>query len=196
MMSAIPSRHMSSRGTSQLPERRCSSRRWPQHASWRCGWCTHGRSSAFSARRSPHWSRRRTAQTCRQHYQVEIKASTLTPTLCQHHCREPPFFIAVSMAAPSLTLMQTSAVLAVLNGRSAGWGVQRRTEAGASALDVMRMHRWHTACGAALNGDVLGHLAGDARGDMPHRRRTAFRRSNRARKRTATSAGCRTVAPH
>jgi membrane glycosyltransferase len=55
-----------------------------------------------------------------------------------------------TLIAPSLMLMQTSAVLAVLSGRSADWGVQRRIEAGASVLNVMRMHRWHTACGAAL----------------------------------------------
>ena len=55
--------------------------------------------------------------------------------------------ICATLVAPVLMVTQTAAVLAILAGRDAGWGAQRRTGAGAAFRDVLRQHRWHLAWG-------------------------------------------------
>lgn len=55
--------------------------------------------------------------------------------------------ICATLVAPVLMLTQSSAVLAILASRDAGWGAQRRTGSDASFRHVLRQHRWHLAWG-------------------------------------------------
>lgn len=55
--------------------------------------------------------------------------------------------ICATLTAPILMVTQTAAVLAIVAGRDAGWGAQRRSGAHAPFTAFLRQHRWHLAWG-------------------------------------------------
>ena len=55
--------------------------------------------------------------------------------------------ICATLTAPILMVTQTAAVLAIVSGRDAGWGAQRRSGAQAPFIAFLRQHRWHLAWG-------------------------------------------------
>jgi membrane glycosyltransferase len=55
--------------------------------------------------------------------------------------------VCATLVAPVLMVTQTSAVLAILAGRDAGWGAQRRAGGDAPFAEILRQHRWHLAWG-------------------------------------------------
>jgi membrane glycosyltransferase len=61
--------------------------------------------------------------------------------------------ILSTLIAPLLMVTQTSAVLAILIGRDAGWGAQQRQMGPkATLLRFMDQHHWHMVWGAAGAG--------------------------------------------
>lgn len=58
--------------------------------------------------------------------------------------------VLAALIAPILMVSQTSAVLAVLAGRDAGWGAQRRSGGDSLFSSHVRRHRWHITWGIAV----------------------------------------------
>ena len=55
-----------------------------------------------------------------------------------------------SLLAPVTMLMQSAVVMSILTGRDAGWKAQRRDDGSIPLRTIVRYHRFHTLCGAAL----------------------------------------------
>ena len=54
-----------------------------------------------------------------------------------------------TLIAPILMITQSGAVLSILLGRDAGWGVQRRLGAASSIVESLKRYKWHMIWGTA-----------------------------------------------
>jgi membrane glycosyltransferase len=81
------------------------------------------------------WALRTARERARHGGALRVISGTLLESVC------------ATRVAPVLMVTQTSAVLAILTGRDAGWGAQRRSGSTAAFGHVLRQHRWHLAWG-------------------------------------------------
>lgn len=81
------------------------------------------------------WALRSAADRARQGGAARVIGGTLIESVC------------ATLVAPILMVTQSSAVMAILAGRDAGWGAQRRSDVGATFAATLRQHRWHFAWG-------------------------------------------------
>lgn len=86
------------------------------------------------------WALRNAPERARHGGAARVIAGTLLESVC------------ATLVAPVLMVTQTSAVLAILAGRDAGWGAQRRASGDAPFRDFLRQHRWHLAWGLLTLG--------------------------------------------
>jgi membrane glycosyltransferase len=66
-----------------------------------------------------------------------------------------------TLIAPILMITQSGAVLGILLGRDAGWGVQRRSGAASSIVESLKHYKWHMVWGIAgslVSWLVAAHL--------------------------------------